>query len=765
MDRTLKVIVLVLMLMMPRVSSAYNYYYQLYYDTETSAVLVETFGHQLTSEMLAASYLEDYRDYYLKANVSMAGITLLKRMERKALHDAGVLGIAGSENYYYQHIYKLVYTRIIPQILRCAVLLVDHIDQVYVWAPHLDVICKEVRSLCGQFSAVCGNGALTFNFGFPQVADEVLDILGLNGLQGVNWRELFGSFSDIQVDLDLDSIAGGFKKDFKDIYNAGSTLLSGGYSSLDTVWANRSSVGKIFSGKPQEIKDRIDSLKDVYDDLVDSLSIKDRLKDFIGVVDSAGIVQKFFTYRDCKPEDFIRDFTKSKNDSFYRQRWYIVRNGTDVVYEETFDSSKMNEDIFEERMKARLEEYQNKANDYTNGENPFFVPDTYKIQKDAKVTFTQPAELRLKGVSQAVFYVHCEDGGSFGNGSYTFKVDPKHDPLDEKSKEYAMETELTDFDDSDKETLYGYVKPWQEEYNRLDGIISGLDYEIDDLYYQSGEGTLTVGGKPILDVIESKENERDEYKRELKNVSDSLSFYKGLYDDYVADAEPEDDIFRIPHIMRMYESDFGLQWLEEGHWEGYTWVRKAYFPAGKENVTLRVELECARKEKYFLIHWMLLRIHRSRITMNFALYYSSPSDNAVEYLDLDPEAAEEDNEAVVSEHLQKWQEDYPDCQVTVETVVREGMRDSIDDHRVHLLWPSDRVRIARHVNARLQLIHGQLQVMERSLLFTKSLYERLKHPVSEFLRNPATRPWELLYARRERLVNNEAAPGRRREGE
>lgn len=737
-----------MLLLAPKVSVA-SFYHDFYVDHETAGMLEAAFRAQLDSEQRLGGYLDEIMKSYGRANLAVAGIMAVKHLERKALHDAGILGVPGQENYYYQHIYKLVFSRIIPQILRCGVLLVDHIDQVYVWGPQLQMICTEVRDLCGQFSAVVGNGALTFNFGFPQVADEVLDILGISGLQGIDWNDFLDSIGDIDIRDGVDKMTDDFKDDINGIYSAGRSLLSGSYDAAGDLWEGRSNVVKLFSGKPTELKSRIDSLKQYFEDVTDKHALKDKLGSVLGAVDSVSIINRFFTYRDCRPEDFIHDFSGSGRSSYYRQRWYITGNGR-TVHEETFDSSSMEEGAFRKKMEGRLNEY--------------LVLDDgvdYELQKDSKQYYTLPDELNLKGVHQAVFYLHCDFGGSIGDGSYTFKVDPRHDPLNEQSKQYAMATEREPSDFRDRDACTRRLDYWDSEYDRLKGIVDGLSDDIDRLYYEMGEGKLTSDGLPIETAIANLESQRTSYSRELRTASDSLRIYDNMLDEINDDLVDDGDIFRIPHIMRTYEGMFGLRWLDDGHWEDYTWVRRCYYPGADENMTLRVELERDAGEKFFLG----IRIHRSRITMNYALYYESPTDNAVEYLDLDPQRSEEENAAIVQEHMRQWQEDFPDCVVDVETRVGEDLKDSIDNHTVHLLWASDRVRIARMVNARLEIIFARLQVMERTLRFSKSLFERFKDSVTEIYRRPVNRIWtyRFLEERRERLLNNMSATPRRRE--
>lgn len=759
MRRILAYIMLMMMLLVPTASRA-NWYYGVYYDYKTSALLLGTMTTQLLQEQKAGEYLEDILKSYGKVNVAVSGMYLTKNLERKALHDAGILGVPGQENYYYQHIYRLVYERIIPEILRCGILLIDHVDQVYVWGPQLNEICNDVHSLCQQFSAVVSNGTLTFNFDFPKVSERVMEIVGISDLARVDWEDFFDSLASIDVAASADSIKNDLRMDFDDLYAAGKQLISTGGGALDTLWANRSKVGQILKGKPQEIKAKVDSLKEFFDGVTNTYDVKSQFEEFMGTVDSLTILTKFFEYRDCDPSQLIYDFSQDgKRNTYYKERWYIERRGT-VLYEEWFDSYTMDEESFEERMNGKLKEYQ--ADDVP----PLFLAE---LKKDQHSEYQQTEELHTEGATQAVYTVTCDDGGVMVEGSYSFKVNPRHDPLNEDSKKYAMETRLdpNEYAESDLNTVSGKVDYWSEEYDKFNQEYDDLDAKIGELYDLFGQGQMTYDGQDISTVINNLANDRQKASNNRQAAKDSLNVWSTAYSELMEDLVDDGDIQRIPHIMNEVQGIFSLRWLDEGHWEGYTWIRKAYLPSAKQTVTLRVQLVRQRGESYLLGFITFIRIHRSIIRMDFKLTYEGSSENVVEYLDLDPNASETDTRRVIQEHLLQWQNEYPECMVSVETRVTPGVKDSISDHKVHLLWASDRVRIARDINSRLELIYARLQVMERTLLYTKSLWTRVSDEIHNIVTDPVDKSWcyGLITDRNNRMRQNmNAAPLRRRQG-
>ena len=762
--RVIHTVLLCLTLLFP-LRSAGNMWYDVYYDPETSALLAGTMAAQMAEEDKAADYLDSILKHYGKTNFAVSGIFLTKHLERKALHDAGILGVPGQENYYYQHIYRLVYERIIPEILRCGVLLVDHIDQTYYWVPQLYLICEDVESLCQQFSAVCSNGTLTFNFSFPHVAEEAMAIVGIKDLDKVDWQSLFDEISHFDLSAygeSLDSLGSGLKTDMDDLYQSGKALLNEGWHALDSLWVGRSKVGALFSGKPAEMKAKLDSLQEFYEGVTEKYDVRARFEEFMGTVDSSTVMTTFFQYRDADPMKLISDLSHDNDaDKYYKERWTVVRleSGKDpeVVYEEWFDSYTMDEDAFQERMQKKMESYY--EYDY---DNPWdYLRIRYVLMQDQREEYVQTNDLHLEGVNQAVFTLACDDGGDAGKGAESFKVNPYHSPLDEMSKVYAMQTEVSEADSQDLERLQDGVDKWQKEYDALDEMYDELDGRIGELEVQYAMDVMEYEGENIADVIARLENERDKVVApKRQRAADSLAVWQSVYDEAADDLAGDDDIFRIPHIMRFLQGIYNLRWLDEGHWEGFTWVRRCHMPSAGQDVVLKVELRKERDESYFLG----IRFHRSIISLNYGLYYSGHRENVVEYLDLDPSKGEEENAAIVEEHRRSWQQQFPECSVQVETRRQPAVEDSIMDHKVHLLWASDRVKVARDINARLELIHGRLQVMERTLRLTRSLASRVQDEIRSIVTDPVDKAWcyGILTERLGRMRENIGASPRRR---
>jgi hypothetical protein B2_11594 len=107
---------------------------------------------------------------------------------------------------------------------------------------------------------------------------------------------------------------------------------------------------------------------------------------------------------------------------------------------------------------------------------------------------------------------------------------------------------------------------------------------------------------------------------------------------------------------------------------------------------------------------------------------SSWSDTSVaETMELDPSKTDEENAAIVNQRMSELAQEHPSCTVSVEYSRRPGIEtDDTGDVR-HLLWASDRLEIARGIEARLAKIYTDLATIEKFLHY--------KHTVRNWIRD------------------------------
>lgn len=85
------------------------------YDARTIAAMTSEYAAAATAEGYYDTQVKDILGKYGVAEVATAGIFTSKFLERKALTDLGIWS-SRTENHYYQRIYNLVSSKIIPMI-------------------------------------------------------------------------------------------------------------------------------------------------------------------------------------------------------------------------------------------------------------------------------------------------------------------------------------------------------------------------------------------------------------------------------------------------------------------------------------------------------------------------------------------------------------------------------------------------------------------------------------------------------------------------
>lgn len=74
---------------------------------------------------------------------------------------------------------------------------------------------------------------------------------------------------------------------------------------------------------------------------------------------------------------------------------------------------------------------------------------------------------------------------------------------------------------------------------------------------------------------------------------------------------------------------------------------------------------------------------------------------------------------------------HPDCDVTVEYARSKEVEEDTTEDVHHLIWASDRLEIARGIEARLARIYTDLVMIEKFLHYRHSLLDWAKEPGSQ----------------------------------
>lgn len=408
--------------------------------------------------------------------------------------------------------------------------------------------------------------------------------------------------------------------------------------------------------------------------------------------------------------------------------WYIKQE----VYEETFDSQSMDKETFEAKLKARLKSYNDNLD--PNDENYGKV---YKLGSDAPRFYTMADEKKLEGCNTVSFVANCSGGANLGEGSFNWKENSKSQKgsLTEQSKQFAMANNPDQSSDGGDKELLQQKQQYTNEVNSLKKQISANDKKQQDLIDRI-RAAKQANNYPLANQLQKEYDSLDATNAQLQNqlsvAQNNLNQTNQALTEYYNDMSDNlDGAYRIPSNMRELQAMYKLQWQDEGEWVNgsgeYTFVRHAYCPSAKANVTYTAVLKLVRKPKYFLG----IRIHRPILSVDFTLSGNSSAENVVEVMKLDMKKTEKERTEEVNKRLKELMEDMPDCSISIryEYSNKVDTSDDESDNSIHLLWASDRLDIARDVEYQLTEIYSQLVFLEHVMQARQSLLDFLKHQI------------------------------------
>ncbi len=417
--------------------------------------------------------------------------------------------------------------------------------------------------------------------------------------------------------------------------------------------------------------------------------------------------------------------THHKRHCFYAYdiKVYDYWNLEDVVYEEVFDSQTMDLNAFKGMMEAKLLEYNSREEDKE-------TPSTYYIGKDEKRYYTAADEKKLRGCVSVSFTLNCNDGAKLGEGSFQWKENgDQYNCLNEKSKQFAMESTLggsPDTADLDAEinTWSAKVVSLQNQINDLEARNRELLAEISNVSIEEA-APLREQYYANLTQLSSLRQQLDQAQTELKRLQTGKS---DLLSDYY---DEEDGSYRIPALMHDLEGAYGIEWSDAGSWSGYVFTRKGYVRGMNGTVTLTCNLKKVRGESWLINFWgmRIIRIHRAILGVEWELTAEYSSSDVIDIMELDPNMSDRDKTAAVNERLREILQEYPSCSVDVDYAYSVPPETDGDEDSYHLLWVSDRLRIARQVDYRLSRIYAELQLLEKFMYSRQSLLDYLKAQV------------------------------------
>ena len=428
-------------------------------------------------------------------------------------------------------------------------------------------------------------------------------------------------------------------------------------------------------------------------------------------------------------------YVLSKGDSQYAKAYaysIYVNKSWDIkeeVYEDVYDSYSMDWDTFMAQMNARLTQYNangdhteiNSTEDLQNyiDTHPSESNYTYYIGYDTRHYYTASDARKIAGSSSATFTVTCHDGGALGKGSTTYKCGSCGSSPSAHTKECSMYTTLTNVGNSNAEIsqLKTKLAQYQSQASSLQSQLDALNAENSELLRKMANATTTDEYNGYRNTYNANKTKIDDLQNQLDTVNDNIrSTQQAINDAEEGEKQQTDDYTRIPQIMKSMQDAYGITWSDNGSWSGYTFTREGTVGSVKGSVTFKATVSIARKPKYFLG----IKIHRAIVQIDWELTSSWSDSNVAEIMQLDPNNSDEENARLVNQKMSELAQEYPNCDITVEYSKTKDLETEDTDGTYHLLWASDRLEIARGIEARLARIYTDLVMVEKFLHYRHS---------------------------------------------
>lgn len=428
----------------------------------------------------------------------------------------------------------------------------------------------------------------------------------------------------------------------------------------------------------------------------------------------------------------------------YAYRIVITRSWyrSEEVYEEYFDSYRMDLATFKMKLQALLNEY----NDNEEGK-------VYQLKYGSKNYYQVADDVKLKGCENVIISATCTDNVKLGEGATQYKCRQCSSSLNGHSKECAMQTTVTEPGPLDLSELNRMEDDCRQRVATLQTDIQALESDNKRLAELISGNTATDAEKAdYRQKINSNTDHINEKKGQLKEAEKLLADVLQAKEEAAKDNDvPTDDYYRIPAIMEDCRTAYGLTWQGEGWWSGYTYYRQANASNIKGTVTFSASLSIARKPKYFLG----IKIHRAIQKISWQMSASYSDTQVVENMALDPEMPDGEKKKLVNDRISELAREFPGCRLTTEYVKSDPFEEDQTDDTYHLLWASDRLAIARQVESRLVKIYADLVSLQKMMNYKLSIIDVLKD-IGPYVNEDEGRKQTLAEKCRKRWLRNAA---------
>lgn len=404
-------------------------------------------------------------------------------------------------------------------------------------------------------------------------------------------------------------------------------------------------------------------------------------------------------------------------------KWNVEKD----VYEEMFDSKTMNLDAFTQKMHNKLDYYNS-----TLETNEIEGQLEYKIGKGEPAYYQEADAKQVKGASNVTFLANCHDGATLAEGSFSWKENGKQGRnLDEKSKDFAMGNTVVYPNGNIGQQIDDVLKRYDDTKSNLQKRLKDIDKKIADLIDQKNAAILAGDHKKKVQVqseIDKLETIRDDYDGQLKDINDSIKIGNANKEEYWKDQEDDDNTrYRILKNLKELGADYQINWDFPGTWDDYdnseyTYTVKGYCPSIKSEVTYTANLRVAKAPKY----WLGIRIHRAVLSVDYEITTHESSETVVDVMRFDKDEDPQSRADAVNQKVQQLMTDMPGCSISTKYDYMSSNDSITDEDGIHLLWMSDRIDVAREVEAQLTVIYAQLVLIDKFLTQQESLEKYLK---------------------------------------
>lgn len=370
------------------------------------------------------------------------------------------------------------------------------------------------------------------------------------------------------------------------------------------------------------------------------------------------------------------------------------------VYEDFFDSYSMDYNTFYSLLQAKCDD----LNDNEDGKR-------YYIGSDSRKYYQATDAKKMKGCEMVIISVTCDEDVSLGEGSTQYKCSSCGGSLNSHTRECVMKTTLSGDTGLDTSELDLEEQDVRRQITDIDSQIAALESENASLIRQMASASIEeqTALRRQYNVNKAK---IEDLNAQLEDLNNRLAEIQQAQDEArEGELVQTDDYYRIPGIMNDVKTMYKLTWTDEGHWEGWNFVRTAKMGNMTGEVNFVATVSLVRRPKYFLG----IKIHRAIIGISWKLTAHYSNTQVVDMIELDPEMDDAAKARMVNDRLSEVARDYPGCQVSHEYIKSETVEEDDSEDVYHLLWSSDRLEIAREIDSRLTKIYADLIALEKMM--------------------------------------------------